>query len=188
MPNAITEKILELGIEQETAEKLTTLFSDTIKGEYIPMYRFNEVNDKAKTSAAELETLTEKLNAKTTEYDELVEQHESEKAGYTTKIGELENKVAHGEKVYSVKEKLLGKVFNADDVIGKLDLDGEDLDGQIETVKKEYPHYFKNENSGQQFFKNPDAKKGEGNHDNDGNPKFNPFTEFKKSDFSYFSK
>lgn len=148
------EQLMEMGLDEETAKKILKAYKESIKDEYIPIARFNEVNEDKKE-------LEEQIKQRDTQLSELkVKANGNEEL--TNKINELENLNNTTKEEYEEKIKTLRKETNIELALKdmkaknvkavkalldleKVSLDGENLiglDEQLETLKKEESYLF----------------------------------------------
>lgn len=148
------EQLIKLGLEDETAQKVVELYKESLKDEYIPIARFNEVNQEKKDLKGQLEdrdTQLSELKIKATGNEEL-----------STRIAELETLNNDTKKEYEDKIKSLRKETSIELVLkdnkaknikavkalldlDKVSLDGENLiglDEQLETLKEKESYLF----------------------------------------------
>lgn len=148
------EELIELGLEDELAEKVMDVHKETLKDDYIPMSRFNEVNEEKKDLKEQLsdrDTQLSELKTKATGNEEL-----------TSKIAELESLNNETKKDYEDRIKNLRKetsielalkdnsAKNIKAVKALLDLDEVKLDGdkvigldsQLEQLKESDSYLF----------------------------------------------
>lgn len=95
------EQLIEMGLDEEAAKKVLKAYQASIKDEYIPIARFNEVNEEKKelkTQIVERDTQLKELKVKATGNEEL-----------TTKIVELENLNNATKEEYETKIAALRK-------------------------------------------------------------------------------
>lgn len=153
------EQLIELGLDEETAKKVLKAYKESIKDEYIPIARFNEVNEDKKE-------LEEQIKQRDTQLSELkVKANGNEEL--TNKINELENLNNTTKEEYEEKIKTLRKETNIELALKdmkaknvkavkalldleKVSLDGENLiglDEQLKTLKKEESYLFGEDSS-----------------------------------------
>lgn len=128
------EELIELGLDEETAKKVIEVYKQSIKDEYIPIARFNEVNEDKKELKVQLDerdVQLGELKIKATGNEDL-----------TSKIVELETLNATTKTEYEEKIKALRKETSIELALGKskaknikavkalLDLDKVSLDGE----------------------------------------------------------
>lgn len=148
------EELLELGLEEEVANKVIEVYRTSIKDEYIPIARFNEVNEDKKALKTQLDDRDiqlGELKIKATGNEDL-----------TTKIAELETLNTTTKTEYEEKIKVLRKETSIELALKdnkaknikavkvlldleKVSLDGENLiglDEQLETLKEKESYLF----------------------------------------------
>lgn len=148
------EQLIELGLDEEIAKKVIEAYKQSIKDEYIPIARFNEVNEDKKELKVQLDerdVQLSELKVKANGNEEL-----------TNKINELENLNNTTKEEYEEKIKTLRKETNIELALKdmkaknvkavkalldleKVSLDGENLiglDEQLETLKEKESYLF----------------------------------------------
>lgn len=148
------EQLKELGLEEEVANKVLEVYRESIKDEYIPITRFNEVNEEKKNLKEQIEerdTQLAELKTKATGNEELTSKiAELEDINNTTKT-EYEEKIARLRKETSIELALKdNKAKNIRAVKALLDLDKVSLDGdnvigldeQLEGLKESDAYLF----------------------------------------------
>lgn len=148
------EQLKEMGLDEETAKKVLESYQASIKDEYIPIARFNEVNEERKelkTQIAERDSQLKELKVKVAGNDELTAKiTELESANNQTKE-EYETKIAAIKKDTSIELKLKDeRAKNIKAVKALLDLDKVSLDGdnligldeQLKTLKEKESYLF----------------------------------------------
>lgn len=148
------EQLKEMGLDEETAKKVLKAYQDSLKDKYIPIERFNEVNEEKKelkTQIEERDTQLKELKVKAAGNEEL-----------TTKITELENLNNQTKEEYETKIAVLRKetaielrlkdekAKNVKAVKALLDLDNVTVDGdnligldeQLKTLKEKESYLF----------------------------------------------
>lgn len=155
------EKLLEMGLSEEQADKVLTAHKEELKG-YIPKARFDEVNDAKKglenqlqDRDKQLKDLQEKVKGNEELEKTIKDLQESNKkaaADYEAKIKNitLDNAIRLALKEHKAKyeDLLLGK-FDRDKLTIKEDGTIEGLKEQIETLKEGYKDLFEQPLSGQ---------------------------------------
>ena len=148
------EQLKELGLDEEIAKKVLEAHKEAIKDNYVPIARFNEVNEEKKELKNQLKDRdkqlqelkvkaagNEELTAKITELEELNKQTKEE----------YENKIAALRKETTIELALKdAKARNIKAVKALLDLDKVSLDGdnllgleeQLEGLKESDPYLF----------------------------------------------
>ena len=126
---------------EEQKEYLETLYKEKLDNAFIPKARFNEVNDKAKANATKLNDLEKQVG----QFQETIADRDREIESLKEAGKESENtfnkKLEELNTTFKYKEQLLGKVYNVDDVISKLDKT-KTLEEQLPDIESKYPHYF----------------------------------------------
>jgi len=95
------KQLIEMGLDEETAKKVLKAYQESIRDQFIPIARFNEVNEEKKELKTQLEERDKQLNelkAKATGNEEL-----------TAKITELENLNNQTKEEYEKKMTALKK-------------------------------------------------------------------------------
>ena len=136
------EKLINLGLTEEQAQKVVDNFGTVIDGLYVTKERFNEVNNELTTTKKTLsdrdkqiadlkndENSNEELKKKITELEN------SNKAA----AKEAEKKLAAERKSNAIKLELIGKVHNADVTMNLLNMDNIVMDdnGKVKSGLKE---------------------------------------------------
>lgn len=175
------EQLMEMGLDEETAKKVLKAWQDSIKDQYVPIARFNEVNEEKKELKTQLEERdtqlkelkikaagNEELTNKITELENLNNQTKEE---YETKIAALRKETAIELALKDEKAKNVKAVKALLD-LEKVSLDGDNLiglDEQLKGLKESDPYLF-----------GEDTLKGRGT-----NPPGDPMPpEYKKNPFS----
>lgn len=148
------EQLKALGLDEETAKKVLKAYQDSIKDRYIPIERFNEVNEEKKelkTQIEERDTQLKELKVKAAGNEELTNKiTELENLNKQTKE-EYENKIAALRKETSIELALRDeKAKNIKAVKALLDLEKVSLDGnnligleeQLKTLKEKESYLF----------------------------------------------
>lgn len=175
------EQLIEMGLDEETAKKVLEAYKEAIKDNYVPIARFNEVNEEKKELKVQLEERdtqlkelkekaagNEELIAKITELENLNNQTKEE---YEIKIAALRKETAIELALKDEKAKNVKAVKALLD-LEKVSLDGDNLiglDEQLKGLKESDPYLF-----------GEDTLKGRGT-----NPPGDPMPqEYKKNPFS----
>ncbi|SDX89206.1 phage scaffolding protein [Tepidimicrobium xylanilyticum] len=148
------EQLLEMGLDEETAKKILKAYQESIKDQYVPIARFNEVNEEKKELKNQLEERNkqlkelkekaegnEELIARITELEELNKQTQKD---YEEKIATLKKETAIELKLRDEKAKNIKAVKALLD-LEKVSLDGENLIGleeQLKGLKETDPYLF----------------------------------------------
>lgn len=148
------EQLKELGLDEEIAKKILEAYKEAIKDKYVPIERFNEVNEEKKELKNQLEDRdkqlqelkvkaagNEELTAKITELEELNKQTKEE---YENKIAALRKETAIELALKDAKAKNIKAVKALLD-LEKISLDGDKiigLDEQLEGLKESDPYLF----------------------------------------------
>jgi hypothetical protein len=148
------EQLKEMGLDEETAKKVLEAHKEAIKDKYVPIERFNEVNEEKKELKNQLEDRdkqlqelkvkaagNEELTAKITELEELNKQTKEE---YENKIVALKKETAIELKLKDEKAKNIKAVKALLD-LEKISLDGDKiigLDEQLKGLKESDPYLF----------------------------------------------
>lgn len=148
------EQLIEMGLEEATAQKVLKAYQESIKDKYIPIERFNEVNEEKKELKGQLEERDKQLNelkTKAAGNEEL-----------TAKITELENlnnttKEEYESKITALRKETLIELALKDEKakniravkalldLEKVSLDGDNLIGleeQLKTLKEKESYLF----------------------------------------------
>lgn len=152
------EQLMEMGLDEETAKKVLKAYQDSLKDRYIPIERFNEVNEEKKELKIQIEDRdkqlkelkikavgNEELTTKITELETLNNQTKEE---YETKIAALRKETSIELKLKDEKAKNIKAVKALLD-LEKVSLDGDNLIGLDEQLKalKEKESYLFGEDS-----------------------------------------
>ncbi|MBU5311905.1 phage scaffolding protein [Tissierella carlieri] len=152
------EQLMEMGLDEETAKKVLKAYQDSLKDRYIPIERFNEVNEDKKELKTQIEDRdkqlkelkikaagNEELTTKITELETLNNQTKEE---YETKITALRKETSIELKLKDEKAKNIKAVKALLD-LEKVSLDGDNLIGLDEQLKalKEKESYLFGEDS-----------------------------------------
>ncbi|SDX89561.1 phage scaffolding protein [Tepidimicrobium xylanilyticum] len=148
------EQLKELGLDEEIAKKILEAYKEAIKDKYVPIERFNEVNEEKKELKNQLEDRdkqlqelkvkaagNEELTAKITELEELNKQTKEE---YENKIAALKKETAIELKLKDEKARNIKAVKALLD-LDKVSLDGDNLiglDEQLKGLKESDPYLF----------------------------------------------
>jgi len=166
------EQLKELGLDEEVAKKVLEAHKEAIKDKYVPIERFNEVNEEKKELKNQLEDRDkqlQELKVKAAGNEEL-----------TSKIAELENinkqtKEEYEKKIAAIRKETAielalkdAKARNVKAVKALLDLDKVSLDGenligldeQLKGLKESDPYLF-----GEDKLKGRDPSLGNGSLD-----------------------
>lgn len=148
------EQLKELGLDEEIAKKVLEAHKEAIKDNYVPIARFNEINEEKKELKNQLEDRdkqlqelkvkaagNEELTAKITELEELNKQTKEE---YENKIAALRKETAIELALKDAKARNIKAVKALLD-LDKVSLDGDNLLGleeQLEGLKESDPYLF----------------------------------------------
>lgn len=148
------EQLKALGLDEETAKKVLKAYQDSIKDRYIPIERFNEVNEEKKELKTQIEardTQLKELKAKaagneelTTKITELENLNKQTKEEYENKIAALRKETSIELALKDEKAKNIKAVKALLD-LGKVSLDGNNLIGleeQLKTLKEKESYLF----------------------------------------------
>lgn len=182
------EDLIKAGFTEEQATKIMELHRKAIDGNYVPKETFNAERDKVKaandTIADRDKQITELGKFKGTaedlqkKVDDLTAENSKAKKEYEAKLKKMEETTA-------IRSEIADKVYNADDIISRLDttkltiVDGKVTAGlveQLDAIKGTHPHYFKeakgdDSNKGglpggwHPFGKSPEESKAQGGTD-----------------------
>jgi hypothetical protein len=161
------EQLIAAGLTEQQADAVLKLHKESIDGNYIPKATFDAERNKVK----ELDQQVKDRDKQITELGTFKGTAEE----LTKKVSELETKnktdkdaadarVTQLEQDYLIKSEIGSMVYDADDVMSKLDKtkivfkDGKIVAGlkeQAEELKKSKPHYFKPDQTTQQQNKVP---------------------------------
>lgn len=114
--NFTVESLMAAGFTSEQAQKLVTAYTDTIKNNYVPLHRFNEVN-------TELTTTKESLKQRDNQIKDL-KKFEGDNAALQTKITELETSnstkdTEHQKELTQERKKNMVRLNLLEDANGK---------------------------------------------------------------------
>ena len=148
------EQLLELGLDEEIAKKVLEAHKEAIKDNYVPIARFNEVNEEKKELKIQLEERNkqlkdlkekaegnEELVARITELEELNKQTQKD---YEEKIAALRKETAIELALKDAKARNIKAVKALLD-LDKVSLDGDNLVGleeQLKGLKESDPYLF----------------------------------------------
>lgn len=148
------EQLLEMGLDEEIAKKILKAYQESIKDQYVPIARFNEVNEEKKELKNQLEERNkqlkelkekaegnEKLVARITELEELNKQTQKD---YEEKIAALRKETAIELALKDAKARNIKAVKALLD-LDKVSLDGDNLVGleeQLKGLKESDPYLF----------------------------------------------
>ena len=148
------EQLKELGLDEEIAKKILEAYKEAIKDKYVPIERFNEVNEEKKELKNQLEDRdkqlqelkvkaagNEELTAKITELEELNKQTKEE---YENKIAALRKETAIELALKDAKARNIKAVKALLD-LDKVSLDGDNILGleeQLKGLKESDPYLF----------------------------------------------
>lgn len=148
------EQLKEMGLDEEIAKKVLEAHKEAIKDNYVPIARFNEVNEEKKELKSQLDDRdkqlqelkvkaagNEELTAKITELEELNKQTKEE---YENKIAALRKETAIELALKDEKAKNIKAVKALLD-LEKVSLDGDNLiglDEQLKGLKESDPYLF----------------------------------------------
>ena len=148
------EQLIEMGLDEETAKKVLESYQASIKGEYIPIARFNQVNEEKKelkTQIAERDTQLKELKVKaagneelTTKITELENLNNTTKEEYETKIAALRKETSIELALKDQRAKNIKAVKALLD-LDKVTIDGDNLIGlkeQLEGLKESDSYLF----------------------------------------------
>lgn len=154
------EQLTALGISEDVAKQVLEAHQEVIKGQYIPIARFNQVNDTKKQLEEDIKTRDKQLkelkdNAKDSEElkTKITELQEANNVAKT----EYEKKITKQQKDFAVSEALRAVgAKNNKAVMGLLDLDVIKLDGkdllglkeQLDKLKESDSYLFGEDGSG----------------------------------------
>ena len=154
MINMTLEQLKELGLDEEIAKKVLEAHKEAIKDKYVPIERFNEVNEEKKELKNQLDDRdkqlqelkvkaagNEELTAKITELEELNKQTKEE---YENKIAALRKETAIELALKDAKARNIKAVKALLD-LDKVSLDGDNilgLDEQLKGLKESDPYLF----------------------------------------------
>lgn len=148
------EQLKELGLDEEVANKVIEAYKQSIKDEYIPITRFNEVNEEKKElkgQIAERDTQLSELKTKASGNEELTNKiaeleglNNQTKEEYETKIAKLRKETSI-ELVLKDNQAKSIKAVKALLDLDKVSLDGDNLiglDEQLEGLKESESYLF----------------------------------------------
>lgn len=181
------EDLVKAGFTEEQANKILQLHKQAIDGNYVPKATFDAERDKLKTANETIadrdKQITELGKFKGTA-EELQKKVDDLTAENTKKDQEYQGKLKDMEETTAIKASIADQVHSVDDIMPKLDRtkltfkDGKVVAGlveQMESIKKDSPHYFKETKSDDgkggmpggwhPFGKSPDESGGKGGDD-----------------------
>ncbi|GFN35812.1 phage scaffolding protein [Tepidimicrobium xylanilyticum] len=148
------EQLLEMGLDEEIAKKVLEAHKEAIKDNYVPIARFNEINEEKKELKNQLDDRdkqlqelkvkaagNEELTAKITELEELNKQTKEE---YENKIAALRKETAIELALKDAKARNIKAVKALLD-LDKVSLDGDNILGleeQLKGLKESDPYLF----------------------------------------------
>jgi hypothetical protein len=148
------EQLMEMGLDEETSKKILKAYQDSLKDRYVPIERFNEVNEEKKELKTQIEDRdkqlkelkikaagNEELTTKITELETLNNQTKEE---YETKITALRKETSIELRLKDEKAKSIKAVKALLD-LDKVSLDGDNLiglDEQLKTLKESESYLF----------------------------------------------
>lgn len=148
------EELIEMGLDEETAKKVLKAYQDSLKDKYIPIERFNEVNEEKKelkTQIEERDTQLKELKVKaagneelTNKITELENLNNQTKEEYETKIAALRKETSIELALKDEKAKNIKAVKALLD-LEKVSLDGDNLiglDEQLKALKEKESYLF----------------------------------------------
>lgn len=148
------KELTEIGLDEETAKKVLDVYQESLKDKYVPIERFNEVNNQTselKTQLEERDKQLKELKEKAQGSEELSEkiaelekENEQARKEYETKMSELKKNTAIDIKLKDARAKNIKAVKALLD-LNKISLDGENLigiDEQLETLKEKESYLF----------------------------------------------
>lgn len=181
------EDLIKEGFTEDQAKKIVELHKKAIDGNYVPKATFDAERDKLKTAndtiADRDKQITELGKFKGTA-EELQKKVDDLTADNTKKTQEYEAKLKDVEETAAIRAAVADQVHSADDIMSKLDRtkltikDGKVVAGlveQMDAIKKDSPHYFKEAKTDDgkggwpggwnPFGKSPDESKAQGGAD-----------------------
>lgn len=148
------EELMELGLEEEVAKKVLEAHQESIKNKFVPIARFNELNEENKnykTQLDERDTQLKELKAKaegneelTNKITELESLNNQAKEDYEKAIKEIKKSTSIELKLKDEKAKNIKAVKALLD-LDKVSVDGDNiigLDEQLKTLKESDPYLF----------------------------------------------
>lgn len=155
------EQLKELGLDEEIAKKILEAYKEAIKDKYVPIERFNEVNEEKKELKnlledrdKQLKDLGEKVKDNeelTKQIKDLQEANKKAKEEHAEKIKNLtlDNAIKLALKEHKAKyEDLLLNKFDREKLVIKDDGTIEGLNEQIAALKENYKGLFEQPLSG----------------------------------------
>lgn len=181
------EDLIKEGFTEDQAKKILEIHKKAIDGNYVPKATFDAEREKLKTAndtiADRDKQITELGKFKGTA-EELQKKVDDLTADNTKKTQEYEAKLKDVEETAAIRAAIADQVHSAEDIMPKLDRtkltikDGKVVAGlveQMDAIKKDSPHYFKESKSDggkggfpggwHPFGKSPDESKGQGGAD-----------------------
>lgn len=182
------EDLMKEGFTEEQGKKILELHKKAIDGNYVPKATFDAERDKLKTAndtiADRDKQITELGKFKGTA-EELQKKVDDLTAENSEKDQEYQGKLKDMEETAAIRAAVVEHVHSVDDIMPKLDRtkltikDGKVVAGlveQMESIKKDSPHYFKESKSEEggkgswpggwnPFGKSPEESKAQGGTD-----------------------
>lgn len=148
------KELMEMGLDEETAKKVLEAYQKSLKDKYVPIERFNEVNNQTSELKSQIDerdkqlnelkakaTGNEELTAKITELENLNNQTKEE---YEKKMAALKKETAIELKLKDERAKNIKAVKALLD-LEKVSLDGDNvigLDEQLKSLKESDSYLF----------------------------------------------
>lgn len=148
------EQLIELGLSEEVAKEVMKAHQDAIKNKYVPLARFNDVNEEKKQYKEQVDDLNKKLGelqSKAKNNEEITQQIETLKQQIDDKEKEMESI----RKSNAIKlEVLKANPRDINDILPHIDSkivkieDGKvtGLEEQLRNLKENKSYLFKEEN------------------------------------------
>lgn len=158
------QKLMELGIEEDVAEKVMSTYRESIDGNFVTKERFNEINNENNTlkeQVAERDTQIESLSKVDAEelestIDQLKKDNEDKDKEYQKELKDLKVKHAAERQISDLEAHDLTSVLaHVDLTEAELNDDGtvQGLKDTLETLKEEKAFLFKEEEPQEPKFK-----------------------------------
>lgn len=149
------EDLVKLGLTEEQAKAVKNLWKEELDGKYVPKETFDAERQKVKdkdSAIAERDSQLKELGKFKGNAEELQKKVDELTEKNATATKEYEEKLSALEKDSAIRLAVGDSVYNFDDVKSRLDFnkifikDGKVESGlkeQIDSIQKNYPHYFK---------------------------------------------
>lgn len=181
------EDLMKEGFTEDQSKKILDLHKKAIDGNFVPKATFDAERDKVKTAnetIADRDKQIAELGKFKGNAEELQKKVDELTATNTKNAQEYEAKLKDMEETTAIRAAISDMVHSADDIMPRLDKtkltfkDGKVVAGlveQMDSIKKQSPHYFKETKSDDSkggwpggwspFGKSPEESKGQGGAD-----------------------